>query len=191
MLRKLGLGIATAVAALTLTATATAAPETAPEAAPAPAAPTVLHYDDSQAAEFKDAVAAGVKVWNDNLENVQLEKAGSGEQAEIKIVADDGWPRAELGPVRPGGQATVWFGRQAVNEGYDTTRIASHEMGHSLGLPDMKPGPCSSLMSGSTAGVDCTNPQPNAEEKAEVEANYGSGAAADTPFSGRIVVDGP
>ncbi|NGN68121.1 snapalysin family zinc-dependent metalloprotease [Streptomyces sp. A7024] len=191
MLRKLGLGLAAGIAALTMatTATATAAPETDP--APAPAAQTVLHYDDSQAAEFKDAVAAGVKVWNDNLENVQLEKAASGEQAEIQIIADDGWPRAELGPVRPGGSATVWFGRQAVTEGYDTTRIAAHELGHSLGLPDMKPGPCSSLMSGSTAGVDCTNPQPNAEERAEVEANYGSGMAGSTPFSGRIVVDRP
>jgi snapalysin len=64
------------------------------------------------------------------------------------------------------------MGRQAVNEGYHTIRIAAHELGHILGLPDVKPGPCSSLMSGSSAGVDCTNPDPDAAERAAVEDNF-------------------
>ncbi|XLD98956.1 snapalysin family zinc-dependent metalloprotease [Streptomyces sp. 184] len=173
--------------------TLSSAPGATAVAAPAPerALATTVYYDDSQAGEFKSAVAAGAEQWNSTVQNVQLVKAPAGTRAEITVIADNGWPRATLGPVRPGGRATVWFGRQAVNEGYDTTRIAAHELGHSLGLPDMKPGPCSSLMSGSTAGVSCTNPVPNATERAQVEANYGGGAASRVPMDGRIIVDAP
>ncbi|WP_433179697.1 snapalysin family zinc-dependent metalloprotease [Actinoallomurus sp. CA-150999] len=148
-----------------------------------------LHYDDSQAAEFKSAVVAGANSWNASVKNVRLVEATAGTRAEIRIVAFDGWPQSTLGPVRPGGSGTVWFGREAVNEGYNTIRIAAHELGHSLGLPDNKPGPCSSLMSGSTGGVSCTNATPNASERAAVEANYASSAA--TRLTGGHVVDAP
>ena len=50
--------------------------------------------------------------------------------------------------------------------------IAAHELGHMLGLPDRKPGPCSQLMSGASAGTSCTNPYPSAAEKAQVERNF-------------------
>ncbi|WP_052745637.1 snapalysin family zinc-dependent metalloprotease [Allosalinactinospora lopnorensis] len=166
-------------------------------AAPAPHAETeevqqvTLYYDDSEAAEFQGEIAAGAQEWNDNVENVTLERADQGQDAEIRIVATDGWPQATLGPVRPGGQARIEFGRQAVDEGYDTVRIASHELGHSLGLPDDKPGPCSSLMSGSTGGVDCTNPTPNEAEQAQAEANYGNGVAGEEPADDRVLVDAP
>ncbi|WP_433326387.1 snapalysin family zinc-dependent metalloprotease [Spirillospora sp. CA-294931] len=149
---------------------------------------TVLRYDDSQAAEFKDAVARGVQVWNENVRNVRIEKVAAGQRAEIRVIATNGWPQANLGPVRPGGSVNVWMGREAVNQGYNTIRIAAHELGHSLGLPDRKPGPCSSLMSGSTGGVSCTNPLPNATEKAAVERNYG-GFTARKPVDGRVLVD--
>jgi snapalysin len=78
-----------------------------------------------------------------------------------------------------------------VNEGYNTVRIAAHELGHSLGLPDAKPGPCSSLMSGSTGGVSCTNATPNAAERARVQSTYASAAVAQSAFSGRTMVDAP
>lgn len=151
-----------------------------------PAAVTIT-YDDSQAAEFVDAVAQGAAIWNDAVDNVQIERAAPGTAAEITIIAFDGWPQATLGPVFPGGSATVWMGRQAVNEGYDVIRIAAHELGHSLGLPDIKPGPCSSLMSGSTAGVECTNPIPDAQETAMAEQNY---AGAEVPTRREAVVIG-
>ncbi|MBO2453613.1 snapalysin family zinc-dependent metalloprotease [Actinomadura barringtoniae] len=154
------------------------------------AATTTLYYDDSQAAEFKSAVAAGAQVWNTNVTNVRLVKAPAGRRAEIKIIATNGWPQSILGPIRPGGSGTVWFGREAVNEGYNTTRIAAHELGHSLGLPDRKPGPCSSLMSGSTGGVSCTNATPNASEKAAVQSNYSS-ALTTTPRTGAVLTDAP
>ncbi|QKV91106.1 snapalysin family zinc-dependent metalloprotease [Streptomyces sp. NA02950] len=146
-------------------------------AAPAPterAAARVVTYDASGAAEFKDAVAKGVAVWNESVANVQLKPATSGQRANVRVVADDGWPRAAVTGL---GSGTVYFGRQAVDQGYNTVRISSHELGHILGLPDKKPGPCSSLMSGSTAGTSCTNPYPDASEKSEVEGNFGVTAA--------------
>ncbi|WP_017626521.1 snapalysin family zinc-dependent metalloprotease [Nocardiopsis chromatogenes] len=152
---------------------------------------TVLRYDVSRAGEFQDAMAAGAAEWNAAVDNVELVRAQPGQRAEITIVATNGWPMATLGPVRPGGSATIWFGRQAVQQGYDTVRIASHELGHSLGLPDVKPGPCSSLMSGSTGGVNCTNATPNARERSRVEQLYGGGASAQTPAAGTLVVDRP
>ncbi|WP_460358596.1 snapalysin family zinc-dependent metalloprotease [Actinoallomurus acanthiterrae] len=166
----------------------------AASASPAPhqqaaLATITLHYDDSQAAEFKSAVVAGANTWNANVKNVRLVEATAGQRAEIRIIAFNGWPQSTLGPVRPGGSGTVWFGREAVDEGYNTIRIAAHELGHSLGLPDNKPGPCSSLMSGSTGGVSCTNATPNASERAAVEANYASSAAP--RLTGGPIVDGP
>jgi snapalysin len=157
------------VVALSLTVgQASAAPAPAPASPPSIAA-VVLTYDTTGAAEFVDAVDSGAAVWNDSVDNVQLEPAASGEAANIEILADDGWPRAQTTSL---GNGTVWMGREAVNEGYDTIRIAAHELGHILGLPDIKPGPCSSLMSGSTAGVSCTNPNPDEAERAAVEDNF-------------------
>ncbi|WP_017537407.1 snapalysin family zinc-dependent metalloprotease [Nocardiopsis halophila] len=174
---------------------AVAAPAAA-SPAPAPgsdtaAQQTTLYYDDSRAAEFRDAVEAGAAEWNAAVDNVELVRAPAGRRAEITVVATDGWPMATLGPVRPGGSATIWFGRQAVWQGHDEVRIAAHELGHSLGLPDVKPGPCSSLMSGSTGGVGCTNAAPNAQERSRVEQLYGGGAAGAAPAAGTLVVDGP
>jgi snapalysin len=182
-------------AVLTLTVTAVPAANAAPAAAPGASqrlAPTTLYYDDSQAAEFRSAVVAGAGSWNSSVSNVRLVEATGGQRADIRVIAFDGWPQSTLGPVRSGGrQGTVYFGREAVNEGYNTVRIAAHELGHSLGLPDAKPGPCSSLMSGSTGGVSCTNATPNASERARVQSNYASGAVAQNAFSGRTLVDAP
>ncbi|WP_410658906.1 snapalysin family zinc-dependent metalloprotease [Amycolatopsis sp. lyj-112] len=160
----------------------------APTAGAAEIMATTLTYDDSQAAEFKSAVASGVNVWNTQVTNVRLVKATAGQRVNIRVIADNGWPRATLGPVRPSGTVTVWMGRQAVQQGYNTIRIAAHELGHSLGLPDVKPGPCSSLMSGSTGGVSCTNPNPNAQEKSRVQQNY-AGTAVRTADTGKVLVD--
>ncbi|MFC3998367.1 snapalysin family zinc-dependent metalloprotease [Nocardiopsis sediminis] len=186
---------AAAAAALSLAGglpAASASTTTAPaDAAPAAEAATTITYNADQATEYEAEIAAGVQVWNDSVANVQIEEAAPGQRAEITIIATDGWPQATLGPVRPGGSARVEMGSQAVDEGHDVTRIAAHELGHSLGLPDIKPGPCSSLMSGSTAGTSCTNAVPNSAERSRVEQNYGTGALGQVPAAGTMVVDGP
>lgn len=193
MLDSRWLKTAGVAAAITL-ATATAA-----NAAPAPdrsgpessAAVVTLRFDDSRAGGWEAAIAAGVASWNANVDNVKLVEASPGARAEIQIVATSGWPQATLGPVRPGGQVRVELGSQAVAQGHDKTRIAAHEIGHSLGLPDTKPGPCSQLMSGSSAGTGCRNAVPNAAEQGRVESAYGNGFASRTPADGRILVDAP
>lgn len=185
MLRRTLIGLLTTTA-LTTTLVAGTAATAAPQAkADVGVAVVTLTYSDAQAGEFKDAVAQGVAVWNSNVTSVRIVKAATGQRADITVIADDGWPRATLGPVRPGGRATVWFGRQAVNDGYYPVRIAAHELGHSLGLPDIKPGPCSSLMSGSTGGVSCTNVNPNSSERNRVQNNY---AGRFAPTADAVVV---
>ena len=155
------------VGALALTGSQSAA-----AAAPEPLAARVLTYDASASAEFHSAVDSGASVWNNSVSNVQLRPAQAGETPNIRIVADNGWPRAVTTSL---GNGTVYMGREAAD--YNWVRIASHELGHILGLPDMKPGPCSSLMSGSSAGVSCTNPNPDAYEKAWVEDNFAGSLA--------------
>ncbi|MER5393519.1 snapalysin family zinc-dependent metalloprotease [Saccharopolyspora sp. NPDC002686] len=140
-------------------------------ASAAPENVRVVTYDAGQSAEFRDAVDAGAKVWNDNVQNVKFEPANGGA-ADVVVLADDGWPRTEM---RGLGEGTVWMGRQAVNEGHDTIRIAAHELGHILGLPDNRTGVCEDLMSGASAGPTCTNSKPNPDEIAEVERNFADG----------------
>ncbi|MFC5955154.1 snapalysin family zinc-dependent metalloprotease [Streptomyces pratens] len=155
---------------------AVAAPSGAPEQT---SAARLLTYDASGSAEFRAAVDRGAAIWNESVDAVELRPAASGQRANIRVLADNGWPRALPATL---GNGTVYIGRQAVNQGYDTIRISAHELGHILGLPDRKPGPCSSLMSGSSAGTACTNRYPNAAEKAEVEDNFaGAGSGAPEP----------
>jgi snapalysin len=149
-----------------------------------------LTYDDSQAAEFRSAVAQGVAIWNQNAPNVRIVRATPGARVNIRVLADNGWPRAQLGPVRPSGTVTVWMGRLAVQQGYNPTRIAAHELGHSLGLPDNRTGRCSDLMSGSSAPISCANAVPSAAERAAVQRNYAAGPAAQrAPDQAVLIVD--
>ncbi|MFF8955366.1 snapalysin family zinc-dependent metalloprotease [Streptomyces sp. NPDC014894] len=191
MLPYIRLGLAGALVAISLTAAPTANALSAPEPAGerSAAAVVTLRYDDSRASGWEAAVTAGVASWNANVDNVKLVKVSPGARAEIQIVATSGWPQATLGPVRPGGQVRVELGSQAVTQGHDKTRIAAHEIGHNLGLWDTKPGPCSQLMSGSSAGTSCKNAVPNATEQARVESAYASGAAHRIPTDGRTLVD--
>jgi snapalysin len=139
--------------------------------APAPQATTV-YYDASGAQEFQQAVDAAARIWNDNVGNVQLEP---GNQPGFTVVADDGWPRTQTTAL---GKGTIWMGREAVNDGYDVTRIAAHEIGHILGLPDNRTGLCSDLMSGHSAPTACTNAVPSPAEQAQVEQNFAGATQA-------------
>ncbi|MGX1267657.1 snapalysin family zinc-dependent metalloprotease [Streptomyces phaeoluteigriseus] len=163
-------------AAVTAAVTLLGGPAHARAGAPAdqPLAARVVTYDAGASAEFRSAVERGAAIWNESVDNVELRPAAAGQRADVRVLADNGWPRALTTSL---GNGTVYIGRQAVGQGYNTVRISAHELGHILGLPDRKPGPCTSLMSGSSAGVPCTNPYPNAAEKAAVEANFGAALA--------------
>ena len=126
----------------------------------------VLRYDASGAAEFQAAVDRGAQIWNGSVANIQLQP---GTPADLTVVADNGWPRAQVTSL---GRGRIWMGRQAVNQGHNPTRIAAHEIGHILGLPDRRTGRCGDLMSGASAGTSCTNPYPNAREAGQVQRNF-------------------
>jgi snapalysin len=180
--RSLALVAATAATALAFAAPAAAAP---PTTAAAAAAVTTITYDDSAAGEFKTAVAQGISALNSRLTTVRVVKAASGTTANVRVIADNGWPRSTLGPVRPGGRGTVYMGREAVADGFYPPRIASHEFGHILGLPDNRTGLCSDLMSGHSAPTSCTNAYPSSTEASRINRNYATALAG----SGVLVLD--
>ena len=101
------------------------------------AAAVTITYDDSAAPEYTDAITQAIQIWNDSVNNVEITKAQPGQQAEVSFESFDGWPQAELGPIMPGGHGTIWYGKEAVDEGYNVIRIAAHEFGHSIGLSDL------------------------------------------------------
>jgi snapalysin len=166
-----------AAAAFALAVAGVQAVSAGPAAAAEPgAAVRTLYYDASRAAEFQGAVTAAVQIWNRSVTNVRL---APGTPANFTIYADNGWPRAQTTRL---GNGRIWMGRQAVNQGHNPTRIAAHEIGHILGLPDRRTGLCTDLMSGASAGTSCTNAVPNAREKAEVEAKFRGRTAAAALF---------
>src|SRR3954465_12245121 len=138
-------------------------------AGPAMAAPRVLYYDASQAQEFVAVGNQGAQIWNSRATNVRLQPVPAGRTPNIRVYADNGWPRTYT--TAPG-NGRWYMGREAVNEGYYPPRIAAHEFGHILGLPDRRTGLCADLMSGSSAPVSCTNANPNSTEVAQVNANF-------------------
>jgi snapalysin len=189
MLRRTVALVATNVVLGAALVTGIAATPAAAEAQPPTALAATLTYDDSYAAEFKDEMAQAVAIWNAAAPNVRIVKAQPGQRINIRVLADNGWPRATLGPVRPTGQVTVWMGRTAVNQGYNVVRIATHELGHSLGLPDRRTGLCSDLMSGSSAPVSCANSQPSSAERSQVQRNYAGFFSMKTTSKPVVIVD--
>ncbi|MEW2518891.1 snapalysin family zinc-dependent metalloprotease [Actinacidiphila alni] len=180
-----------AVAALLPAALGVTSGVASAQAAPkAPSAVVTLTYDARQAGTWSAAITRGVANWNNAVHNVRLQPVSSGGRADFVYTATSGWPQTTLGPIVPGGRrGQVQLGQEAVDEGYDVTRIAAHETGHILGLLDDYSGPCSELMSGHGPGTACTNAVPNAAEAAEVDANYANGAAAARPHHEQIVID--
>lgn len=139
----------------------------------AQAAPRTLTYNANAVTTkaLNDAVHAGAKVWNENVLNVRLVPTNGA--ANITVRQDSGWPRAYVQGL---GRGSWVFGTRAVTDGHHVVRIAAHEFGHLLGLPDRRTGLCQDLMSGASAGTGCKNAIPNAREKAEVEANFRTAA---------------
>ena len=146
-------------------------------AAPAAAAPRILYYDASQAQEFIAVVDQGAQIWNSRVTNVQLQPVPAGRTPNIRVYADNGWPRTYSTSL---GNGRWYMGREAVDDGYYPPRIAAHEFGHILGLPDRRTGLCADLMSGSSAPVSCRNPNPNPTEATTVNNNFRAATTATT-----------
>ena len=175
-------------AALCLAATvAIAVPaQAAPAAPPSATAVRVLYYDASRAGEFVNVVHQGAANWNASVANVRLERWTTGRPLNIVVYVDNNWPRAYVSSL---GNGRWYMGRQAVNQGYHPTRIAAHEFGHLLGLPDRRTGLCADLMSGSSAPVSCANAFPNSRERGEVDYLFRS-AAAPAPAGPEVLIVG-
>lgn len=177
MIRRKVLGLAVALAV--------ALPIQVALAPPAQAAVRVLYYDASRAGEFINVVHQGAANWNARVSNVRLERWASGRPLNITVYVDNNWPRAYVTSL---GNGRFYMGRQAVSQGHNPTRIAAHEFGHLLGLPDRRTGICSELMSGSSAGTSCTSAFPNAREVSEVNGKF-QGAAVNTEWTGVMIDD--
>ncbi|TWG18583.1 snapalysin [Micromonospora taraxaci] len=169
------------VALAMLAATLAAAGVQLTTGAPAAAVRTV-YYDASRTGEFRTNFDQAAQIWNSRVSNVRLL---AGTPASITIYVDDGWPRAQPTGL---GSGRIWMGRTAVNQGYDRNRIAAHELGHILGLPDRRTGLCSDLMSGSSAPVSCRNANPSSTEASRVNSLFAGSLAA--PASTTYTWDG-
>lgn len=160
---------AAGILAVTMSLAGVQAASAAPAPADASVAVRTIYYDASRAGVFTTNFTQAAQIWNSRVSNVRLQ---AGTPASIIIYVDNGWPRAYVTGL---GSGRVYMGWQAVNQGYNRTRIATHELGHILGLPDRRTGLCSDLMSGSSAPVSCTNAYPSAAEASRVNSLFAGG----------------
>ncbi|NGO48670.1 snapalysin [Streptomyces sp. YC419] len=136
------------------------------------AAAVTVTYDASDAPKFKAQIDRSTSIWNSSVANVQLQE-GSSADFEYREGND---PRGSYASTDGHGGGYIFLD-YAQNEEYDSTRVTAHETGHVLGLPDHYEGPCSELMSGGGPGPSCTNANPDANERAEVERLWTNGLA--------------
>lgn len=130
-------------------------------------------YDASSAPTFQSEIANSTSVWNSAVENVQLQEGGSAT-FDYREGND---PRGSYAQTDGRGNGFIFLD-YAQNEEYDSNRVTAHETGHVLGLPDNYSGPCEELMSGGGPGPSCTNDQPNAAERQQIEQLWANGVAS-------------
>ncbi|MFF2217008.1 snapalysin [Streptomyces antibioticus] len=132
-----------------------------------------VYYNASRAPSFNSAISSAVSIWNSSVSNVKLQAtSGSGDLS----FQEGNDPRGSYAATDGHGRGYIFLD-YAQNRRYDPTRVAAHETGHALGLPDHYSGPCSELMSGGGPGPSCTNPYPNAAERSRVERLWANGLA--------------
>ncbi|MEU6080592.1 snapalysin [Streptomyces sp. NPDC047108] len=134
------------------------------------AAAVTVTYDASGAPTFASEIANSTAVWNSSVSNIQLQE-GSNADFDYREGND---PRGSYASTDGHGHGYI-FMDYAQNQEYDSNRVASHETGHVLGLPDHYEGPCSELMSGGGPGPSCTNDRPDANESAQVDQLWAGG----------------
>ncbi|MEU1306542.1 snapalysin [Streptomyces shenzhenensis] len=132
-----------------------------------------VYYNASQAPSFRSQIASAASIWNSSESNVKLQEASSGADFSYYEGND---PRGSYASTNGHGGGYVFLDH-AQNQQYDSVRVATHETGHVLGLPDDYSGPCSELMSGAGAGPSCTNPYPSSTERSRVDQLWATGLA--------------
>ncbi|MFJ8911672.1 snapalysin family zinc-dependent metalloprotease [Amycolatopsis sp. NPDC102389] len=173
MARKFFVSAAVSLALVAVPVTAgqaTAAVQPAQKAAAA----TTVYYDASGAPSFRAAIQAGVANWNNSVSNVKLQESSSGATLRYTEGND---PSGSYAETDGHGRGTIFIDYTQAQQ-YNQTRIAAHETGHALGLPDNYQGPCSELMSGGGPGPSCTNATPNAQEVSRVNSLWANGLLA-------------
>lgn len=129
-----------------------------------------VYYNPSGAPSFQTEISQAAQIWNSSVSNVSLVRSTGGSATLTYREGNDA--RGSYAQVSSPGVGSVFLD-YAQNQQYDSLRVTAHETGHVLGLPDNYSGPCSELMSGGGPGPSCTNPYPNAQESAEVDAVFG------------------
>ncbi|MFI1767889.1 snapalysin [Streptomyces sp. NPDC020800] len=130
-----------------------------------------VSYDASQAPSFRSQIASAASIWNSSVSNVKLQASSGGADFAYYEGSD---PQGSYASTDGHGSGYIFLD-YAQNQEYDSVRVAAHETGHVLGLPDHYSGPCSELMSGGGPGPSCTNRYPNAAERARVNQLWANG----------------
>jgi snapalysin len=138
------------------------------------AAVTTLYYSSSGAPDYLAQIDQGAANWNAAVTDVKLVKRSSGATIVFHEIHSGGSYTNTSGH----GRGDIYLDTSQVAEGFDPTRIAAHELGHNLGLPDHYTGPCTELMSGHGPGTACKNARPSAAEAAKVQSLWVNGFAA-------------
>lgn len=173
MSRKFALAGAVALA-LAVTPIAAGTASAAPASTQQEAAVTTVYYSTASAPSFRSVINAGAANWNNSVTNVRLVERNSGASLRYTEGND---PRGSYASTNGHGSGTIFIDYTQARQ-YNPTRIAAHETGHALGLPDHYSGPCSELMSGGGPGPSCTNAVPNAAERSRVNSLWANGLAA-------------
>lgn len=141
------------------------------------AAPTTVYFDASSAPSYAALVREGAQVWNSSVSNVKLVEDPSRATLEYREGND---PSGSYAYTDGHGSGYIFFDHSQMSQ-YSKLRVVTHETGHAFGLPDNYSGPCSELMSGGGPGPSCTNVQPNATERSQVDSLWANGFTAGAP----------